>query len=138
MNFSLKMKISHQVRSRICFINLLCATTFARTSFAYFTLKIKIIRLSLLYKSFLRSLLTYSSPGWLLATGYSLTAPINSRLNVVVRSPTLFGLGRNGCWPSRGSQLPRALLNERRPFNFQKARWDDFVYYFDSRYPSAE
>ena len=36
-------------------------------------------------------------------------APINSRLNVVVRSPTLFGLGRNGRWPSRGSQLPRAL-----------------------------
>ena len=51
------------------------------------------------------------------------TAPINSRLNVVVRSPTPFGLGRNGCWPSRGSQLPRALpfifslccsLNDRR------------------------
>ena len=50
-------------------------------------------------------------------------APINSRLNVVVRSPTPFGLGRNGCWPSQGSQLPRALpyiyspccpLNERR------------------------
>ena len=37
------------------------------------------------------------------------TAPINSRLNVVVRSPTPFGLGRNGCWPFRGSQLPRAL-----------------------------
>ena len=36
-------------------------------------------------------------------------APINSRLNVVVRSPTPFGLGRNGCWPLRGSQLPRAL-----------------------------
>ena len=44
-------------------------------------------------------------------------------LNVVVRSPTPFGLGRNGCWPSRGSQLPRALpfifslccpLNDRR------------------------
>ena len=43
--------------------------------------------------------------------------------NVVVRSPTPFGLGRNGCWPSRGSQLPRALpyifllcypLNDRR------------------------
>ena len=42
---------------------------------------------------------------------------------MVVRSPTLFGLGRNGCWPSRGSQLPRALpfifslccpLNDRR------------------------
>ena len=37
------------------------------------------------------------------------SAPINSRLNVVVRSSTPFGLGRNGCWPSRGSQLPRAL-----------------------------
>ena len=51
------------------------------------------------------------------------TAPINSRLNVVVRSPTPFGLDQNGCWPSRGSQLPRALpfifllccpLNDRR------------------------
>ena len=40
-----------------------------------------------------------------------------------MRSPTQFGLGRNGCWPSRGSQLPRALpyifslcypLNDRR------------------------
>ena len=50
-------------------------------------------------------------------------APINSRLNVVVRSPTPFGLGQNGCWPSQGSQLPRALpyifllccpLNNRR------------------------
>ena len=50
-------------------------------------------------------------------------APINSRLNVVVRSPAPFGLGRNGCWPSRGSQLPRELpfifslccpLNDRR------------------------
>ena len=36
-------------------------------------------------------------------------APINSCLHVVVRSPTPFGLGQNGCWPSRGSQLPRAL-----------------------------
>ena len=51
------------------------------------------------------------------------TAPINSCLNVVVRSPALFGLGRNGCWPSRGFQLPRVLsftfslccpLNDRR------------------------
>ena len=51
------------------------------------------------------------------------TAPINSRLNVVVWSPTPFGLGRNGCWPCRGSQVPRALpfifllcwsLNDRR------------------------
>ena len=53
----------------------------------------------------------------------TLSAPINSRLNVVVRSPAPFGLGRNGCWPFRGSQLPRALpfifslccpLNDRR------------------------
>ena len=41
---------------------------------------------------------------------YLLTdAPINSRLNVVVRSPTPFGLGRNGCCPSRGSKVLRAL-----------------------------
>ena len=41
----------------------------------------------------------------------------------MVRSPTPFGLSRNDCWPSRGSQLPRALpyifslccsLNDRR------------------------
>ena len=41
----------------------------------------------------------------------------------MVRSPIPFRLGRNGCWPSRGSQLPRALpyifllccpLNNRR------------------------
>ena len=51
------------------------------------------------------------------------SAPINSRLNVVVQPPTPFGLGRNGCWPFRGSQLPRELpfifslccpLNDRR------------------------
>ena len=36
-------------------------------------------------------------------------APINSRLNEVVRSLTPFGLGRNGCWPYRRFQLPRAL-----------------------------
>ena len=36
-------------------------------------------------------------------------APISIRLNVVVRSPAPFGLGRNGCWPSRGFQLSRAL-----------------------------
>ena len=40
----------------------------------------------------------------------STSAPINSRLNVVVRSPAPFALDRNGCWPSRGSQLPRELL----------------------------
>ena len=38
-----------------------------------------------------------------------MTAPVNSRLNVVVRSPNPFGLGRNGCWTSRRSQLPREL-----------------------------
>ena len=32
-------------------------------------------------------------------------APINSCLNVMVWSPPPFGLGRNGCWPSRGSPL---------------------------------
>ena len=51
------------------------------------------------------------------------SALINSRLNVVLRSPAPFGLVRNGCWPSRGSQLPQALhfifslccpLNDRR------------------------
>ena len=41
------------------------------------------------------------------------SAPINGRLNVVVRSPTPFGLGQNGCWPFQGSQLPWAL-----PFHF--------------------
>ena len=33
----------------------------------------------------------------------AVSAPINYRINVMVRSPTPFGLGRNGCWPS----LPR-------------------------------
>ena len=53
------------------------------------------------------------------------SAPINSRLNVVVQSPIQFRFGRNGCWLSRGSQLPQALpslklffavlpLNDRR------------------------
>ena len=39
----------------------------------------------------------------------STRAPINSRLNMVMRSPTPLGFGRNGCWPLRGSHLPRAL-----------------------------
>ena len=52
-----------------------------------------------------------------------MTAPINSRLNVVMRFPTPFRLGRIGCWTSQESQLPRALpfifllccsLNDRR------------------------
>ena len=51
------------------------------------------------------------------------SAPINSRLNVVVRFPAPFGLGQNGCWSCRGSHLPRVLpfifslccpLNDRR------------------------
>ena len=40
---------------------------------------------------------------------FSASAPINNRLNMVVWSPAPFGLGRNGCWPSRGPQLPWAL-----------------------------
>ena len=40
---------------------------------------------------------------------YRFAAPIKSRLNVVVLSPTPFGLVQNGCWTSRGSHLPRAL-----------------------------
>ena len=47
----------------------------------------------------------------------SCPAPINSRLNVVVRSSISFGLGRNGCWPSRGSQVLWAL-----PFVFSTCR----------------
>ena len=34
------------------------------------------------------------------------SAPINSRLNVVVRSPTPFGLGQNGCWFPEGPSYP--------------------------------
>ena len=43
-------------------------------------------------------------------------APINSRLKVVMQSPTPFGLGRNGCWPSPGSQLPWALPSHNHFF----------------------
>ena len=43
------------------------------------------------------------------------SAPINSPLNVVVWSATPFGLSRHGCWPSQGSQLPRALPSHK-PF----------------------
>ena len=50
-----------------------------------------------------------TSTAFKLRCEHKCSAPINSRLNVVVWSPTPFGLGRNGCWPSRGSQLPRAL-----------------------------
>ena len=34
-------------------------------------------------------------------TKKTFSAPINSRLNVMVRSPTPFGMGRKGFWPSR-------------------------------------
>ena len=40
---------------------------------------------------------------------FSLCSLMIFRPNVVVRSPAPFGLGQNGCWPSRGSQLPQAL-----------------------------
>ena len=39
------------------------------------------------------------------------SAPINSRLNVVVQSLTPFGLVRNGCWPFRECQLPGHALH---------------------------
>ena len=47
-----------------------------------------------------------------------------------------------GSWPLTNSSIcplsPVFLPNERPPFfNFQKARWDDFVSYFDSHCPSA-
>ena len=61
---------------------------------------------------------------WLMCCSKKIqAAPINSCLNVVVRSPTPFGLVQNGCWPSRVSQVPQALpfifslccpLNDRR------------------------
>ena len=35
--------------------------------------------------------------------------PTSIRLNVVVQSPTSFGLGLNSCWPFQGFQLPLAL-----------------------------
>ena len=40
------------------------------------------------------------------------SAPINSRLNVVVRSTIPYGLGRKNCWASRRPQLPRALSSD--------------------------
>ena len=50
------------------------------------------------------------SPGGRRRKYEQVNRPINCRLNVVLRSPTSFGLGRNnGCFPSQGSQLPRAL-----------------------------
>ena len=45
------------------------------------------------------------------------SAPINSRLNVVLRSPTPFGMVQNGCWPSRGSQLHRVLPSHKLFFS---------------------
>ena len=78
------------------------------------------------------------------------TAAINSRLNVVVRSPTPFGLGRNDCWPSHGSQLPRALpshkpffspycpLNDRRraaPSHFEVNRSPFFSHLLPLSFP---
>ena len=50
-----------------------------------------------LEKERVRSKVTPRKVGVGLKRNGELTAPINSRLNVVVRSPTPFGLGRNGC-----------------------------------------
>ena len=72
-------------------------------------------------------------------------APINSRLNVVVQSPTPFRLVRNGCWPSRGSQLPQALpfifslcfpLNDRRRASHSFFKISRLFSLFLSFYPS--
>ena len=64
---------------------------------------------------------SYASPGWCpilnVINNMKLErlhraanpAQINIRLNIMVWSPTPFGLGRNGCWTYRGSQLSRAL-----------------------------
>ena len=51
------------------------------------------------------------------STDITASSPINSRLNVVVRSPTPSGLARNGFWPSRGSQLPRPLPSHKPIFS---------------------
>ena len=48
---------------------------------------------------------------------YSSPAPINTLLNVVGGVPDFFGLDRNGCWPSRESQLPRALFSHKTFFS---------------------
>ena len=73
------------------------------------------------------------------------TAPINSHLNVVVRSPTPFGLGQNGCWPSRRSQLPRAFpfifllccpLNDRRRAAHSRYKIDRPFLVFLFSYPT--
>ena len=49
-------------------------------------------------------------------TKREMAAPVNSRLNVVVQSLTPFRSDRNSCWPSRESQLPRALLHTNHFF----------------------
>ena len=53
----------------------------------------------------LRSLPSHTTP----SPDHPISAPINSHFNVVVWSPTPFGLGRNGCWSFQGFQLPRTL-----------------------------
>ena len=57
--------------------------------------------------------LCYAGP---LAEKRKSLAPMNSRLNEMVRSPTPIGLGRNGCLTSRGFQLPRGLPFYPRSF----------------------
>ena len=76
-----------------------------------------------------------------IATEIVPSAPINSRLNVVVQSPTPFGLGQIGCWLSRGSQLPRALpfisslccpLNDRRRQHTASSKSVAYFHFFFS------
>ena len=72
--------------------------------------KIAFSKETCLEKERVRSKVTPRKIGVELKRSGELIAPINSRVNVVVRSPIPFGLGRNGCWLSRVAKLPRALL----------------------------
>ena len=53
-----------------------------------------------------------STQVWISLSRIWYLAPINSHLNVVVRSTTPFGLSQNGCGPFRGSQLSWALSSD--------------------------
>ena len=76
----------------------------------------------------------------LFSVAHLLTSPLLLRL-----SPYVFLGGASGsgfCSPADStncSSFSGLSPNERPPFfNFQKARWDDLAYYFDSHCPSAE
>ena len=68
--------------------------------------KIRFVLKSKQFLSFMRSKPNHERLDSSLVTNILYTAPINSRLNVVVRSLAPFGLGRNGCWPPVGPSYP--------------------------------